>query len=347
MTFLWPFMLFSLVLVPVIILLYVQRQQKRRGLIASFARFSGDKLSQKQAPAFRRHLPPLLFLLGLVILMVALARPHAQVNLPRVEGTVILIFDVSGSMAANDVEPTRMEAAKVAAREFILSQPETVQIGIVSFSGSGFAVVRPTNDTQNLLAAITRLTPQTGTSLGQGILVALNTIALDAGLQAVTPTETQATPNPGRPQEGQPPENSLLSQLPEGPYPSALIVLLSDGENNQSIDPLEAAQAAADHAVRIDSLGFGTANGVVLEIDGFKVHTALDEEILQQVSQLSGGAYYNPQNEADPRAIYANLTPQFVIKAESVEITSLFAGASILILLIGAGFSLVWLNKIP
>ena len=117
-----------------------------------------------------------------MIILVALARPQAEVKLPRVEGTVILVFDVSASMGAKDVEPSRMEAAKVAAREFVLSQPETIKIGIVSFSGSGFTVQTPTNDPNLLLAAINRLKPTSGTSLGQGILAALHTIAVDAGL---------------------------------------------------------------------------------------------------------------------------------------------------------------------
>ena len=125
----------------------------------------------------RRHIPPALFLAGLTILMVALARPQTVVSLPRVEGTVILAFDVSGSMAAEDLKPTRMEAAKAAARDFVQRQPRSVQIGVVAFSDSGFAVQAPTNDQEAILAAINRLTPQRGTSLGQGILASLNTIA--------------------------------------------------------------------------------------------------------------------------------------------------------------------------
>ncbi len=125
----------------------------------------------------RRHIPPILFLVGLSILMLALARPQTEISLPRIEGTVILAFDVSGSMAATDFQPTRMEAAKAAARDFVQHQPPSVQIGIVAFSDSGFSVQAPTNDQDAILAAINRLTPQRGTSLANGMLASLNTIA--------------------------------------------------------------------------------------------------------------------------------------------------------------------------
>ena len=187
MTFLWPSMLLALLVVPLVVGLYLSMNRKRRSLAAEFG---GVQPSSSRAPGFRRHLPAALFLFSLVIILVALARPQAEVSLPRVEGTVILVFDVSASMGATDVEPSRMEAAKTAAREFVLSQPETIKIGIVSFSSSGFTVQTPTNDPNLLLAAIDRLQPTSGTSLGQGILAALHTIAVDAGMV----TEVQPTP---------------------------------------------------------------------------------------------------------------------------------------------------------
>lgn len=343
MTFIWPAMLFLLLLVPLILLVYWQFQRRRRSLEIRLGNFGSQKPTRA---GFRRHVPFGLFLLSLTILLLALARPQAEINLPRVEGTVLLVFDVSGSMAAKDVEPTRMEAAKAAAREFVLSQPQTIRIGIVSFSGVGFAVQPPSNDTQNLLAAINRLKPQTGTSLGQGILVALHTLAVDAGLASEKQNAT-ATPGAGQSSQSQGiPQQDLLAQLPEGPYPPAVIVLLSDGENNQSIDPLKAAQAATQRKVRIDALGFGTTEGVTLEVNGFSVHTALDEALLQQITETANGTYYNPLNEPDPQTVYKNLTPQFVIKSEKIEITAIFAGASILILILGAGFSLLWFNRL-
>jgi Ca-activated chloride channel family protein len=295
-------------------------------------------------------LPALFFLVSLVVLLVALARPHAQLRLPRIEGTVVLVFDVSASMGATDVEPSRLEAAKAAAREFVLSQPPTVKIAIVSFAGSGFTVQTPTSDTNSLLATIDRLQPGSGTSLGQGVLTALNAIAVDAGLASgVEPDEAAATPTPApgqEPSQGGAPWDALLAQLPEGAYPASTIVILSDGENNQSIDPLEAAQAAAERDVRIDTLGFGTPGGAVLEVDGFTVHTALDEGSLTQIAETAGGAYHPTAGEEDLKEVYASLTPELVVKPEAMEVTSVFAGAGIVMLLIGSLLSMLWFNRL-
>jgi Ca-activated chloride channel family protein len=343
-------MLFTLLVIPVIVVLYLLLQRRQRALATSFYSLGGGQPAQKQTPGFRRHLPSLFFLLGLAVILVALARPQAQISLPRVEGTVLLVFDVSASMGAADAEPTRLEAAKTAAREFVLSRPATVQIGIVSFSGSGFTVQTPTNDTNILLSTIARLQPTSGTSLGQGILSALVTIAVDAGLTTGEST-TVGDSTAGQPagqdaQASGPPQEDMLIQLPEGTYPSSVIVLLSDGENNQSFDPLEAAQAAAEHGVRIDALGFGTTAGTTLEVDGFSVHTALDEGTLRQITQAAGGTYYPAQGEQDRAQVYASLTPQLVVKPEAMEITSVFAGASILILLVGSLFSMLWFSRL-
>jgi Ca-activated chloride channel family protein len=350
MTFIWPPMLFTLLIVPVIVAAYL-RLQRRRSLAASSAGLVGGQPAKRQSPGFRRHLPPLFFLTGLVILLIALARPQAPIKLPRVDGTVMLVMDVSASMGATDAEPSRLEAAKAAAREFVLSQPETVQIGIVSFSGSGFTVQSPTNDTNTLLNAIARLEPTSGTSLGQGIVSALHTIAVDAGLvTGELPAGGDAIPTPRAGENTEPSplrDEAVLAQLPEGIYPASVIVLLSDGENNQSIEPLRAAQAAAERGVRVDALGFGTAAGAILELDGFSVHTALDEATLQQITETAGGTYYPTQGAQDLEQVYASLTPQLVIKPETMEITSVLAGASILILLAGSLFSMVWFNRLP
>lgn len=354
MSFLWPPMLLSLLALPVLVVVYLMIQRRRQANLAriGLARLKPAAPASGARPGLRRHIPPGLFLLGLGILLFALARPQAKINLPRVEGTVVLVFDVSASMGATDVEPSRIEAAKAAAREFILSQPETVKIGIVSFSASGFTVQPPSNDANRLLAAVDRLAPTSGTSLGQGILAALNTIAVDAGLAPANPdenasgdtselaeTEEDAALDRARL------ETELLDQLPEGAYPPAVIVLLSDGENNQSIDPLIAAEAAQERSVRVDALGFGTSAGTTLELDGFSVHTALDEATLRAITQAAGGSYYPAQSEQDPKEIYAKLTPELVIKPEAIEITSVLAGASLLVLLLGSLFSMALFNR--
>jgi Ca-activated chloride channel family protein len=335
-----------LMLAPVGVWLYVRLRQRRQSLSAGFGAAGRQADRPTAAAAWLGRLPALLFLSGMLILLVALARPQAEVFIPRVEGTVMLVFDVSGSMAADDVQPSRLEAARRAAREFIAGQPSTVRVGLVAFSGSGFAVQQPTDDANRLLQAIDRLEPQNGTSLAQGILVALNTLANDAGLTpAAGAAQGQAQASPDA--ESRPPGDELLEQLPPGPYPPAVIVILSDGENNAPPDPDQAAAAAAERGVRIDALGFGTPAGAILDVDGFRVHTMLDEPALQRITSLAGGSYYNPQTAPDPQSVYANLVPRLVVKPEKMEITSIFTGAGLLALLLGGLFSILWFHRLP
>jgi Ca-activated chloride channel homolog len=334
MSFIWPLMLILLLLIPLCVVLYLRMQRRRRQMMASYGSMGLVQTAGRQLGA-RRHIPPALFLVGLAILIIALARPQMVVSVPRVEGTVMLTFDVSGSMAAEDLQPNRMEAAKVAARAFVEQQPSSVRIGILAFSDSGLAVQAPTNDQAAILAAINRLSPQRGTSLGQGILGALNTIA--TANEPPPRIYSNLTPTPA----------ASPTPVPEGIYTSAAIVLLSDGENNENPDPLEAAQLAAERGVRIYTVGIGSTAGTTLHVNGFTVHTALNEEMLQQIAQLTEGAYYNAESQQDLRAIYENLGLQLVIKPEDTEVTALFAGASVLILLIGGICSMLWLSRVP
>lgn len=353
MTFIWPTMLFLLVLAPLFVLFYLHMQRRRMRLTRYFGSYgTGPGTPEKSEPGMaaskrardvRRHIPPALFLTALVILIFSLARPQAVVSMPRVLGTVILTFDVSGSMAADDMQPTRMDAAKAAARAFVEQQPSTVQIGVVGFSDSGFAALPPTNNQMDILAAIDRLSPQRGTSLAHGIEASLNTIAIGMGQgnqgQAPDEPEHLSDPPPGPPPTPTP--------MPDGTYTSAVIVLLSDGENNQNPDPRQAALVASDRGVRIHTVGVGSAQGTILKINGFTVHTQLDEAMLKQISQITDGTYYNATSEEDLKAIYTNLNPQLFIKPEKMEVTSLFAGASILVMLIGGAFSMLWFSRLP
>src|SRR4051812_21455558 len=176
MSFIWPGMLLLLLLIPLFGWVYLRMQRRRQRMLANYGSLGFVQNAVGRSRGIRRHIPPILFLLGLAILFVALARPQANVSVPHVEGTVILAFDVSGSMAADDLKPTRIDAAKAAAQDFVERQPSTVQIGVVSFSDNGFSVQVPTNNQADVLAAINRLSPQRGTSIANGILVSPTTI---------------------------------------------------------------------------------------------------------------------------------------------------------------------------
>ncbi len=332
MSFRWPIMFFALLLVPLFGLLYARAQQRRRRAAASFG-IPASTDSTSGRIGMRRHIPATLFLTGMTILLLALARPQATLSLPRVEGTVILAFDVSGSMAADDLQPTRMEAAKAAARGFVEDQPPSVLIGVVAFSDGGLSVQAPTDDREAVLASIDRLKPQRGTSLGSGILAALSVILSDGSQTPSTALTPSALPTP--------------TPLPRGQYAPAMIILLTDGENNMSPDPLAAAQVAADRGVRIYTIGIGSVAGTTIEVEGFMVHTRLDEALLKQVAMLTDGAYYNAQTEEDLREVYDGLRPQLVVRPKEIEVTSIFAGVSILMLLIGGMVSLLWFGRVP
>jgi Ca-activated chloride channel family protein len=336
MTFIWPTMLLSLLLIPVFVALYLRRQQQRQRLVTHYGSFGLLQAAGQQIGS-RRHVPPLLFLTGLTLLMLAMARPEAEVSLPRIEGTVILAFDVSGSMAADDLDPNRMEAAKVAAQKFVEQQPESVLIGVVAFSDSGFAVQVPTDDREAILTTIQRLSPQLGTSLANGIFASLNVLLAEQERETEPRFYTNLTPEP----------TPSPTPMPEGVFTPAVIVLLTDGENNESPDPLEAAQVAADRGVRIHTDGIGSPEGAQLNIDGFIIQSRLDEEMLKQISAITGGSYYNAANEEDLEQIYRDLDPQLVIKPEKMEVTSIFAGVSIVALLVGSAFSMLWFSRVP
>lgn len=335
MSFIWPAILFLLLLIPLLAAFYFLLQRRRQRIVANYGSLGFLQGTAGKLPGTRRHIPPALFLLSLAILIVALARPQTMVSLPHIEGTVILAFDISGSMAANDFKPTRLEAAKVAAGDFVQNQPVGVQIGVVAFSDSGLSIQPPTNDRDVVLATIKRLTPQRGTSLASGILTSLNTIA---SMNARPPLQySNLTPEP----------TPSPTPVPQGTHVPAIIVLLTDGENTTTPDPLAAAQTAADRGVRIYTVGIGSAAGTILHVNGFTVHTQLDEAMLQQIAQISGGAYYNAENEQDLQKIYDNLDPQLVIKPEKTEVTSIFAGAGIFALLFGGLLSLAWFSHMP
>lgn len=335
MEFIWPAFLLLLVLIPFLATLYLRIDRRRRQFSSGFASLGLNRQTGGTDPGRRRHLPMTFFLAGLATLIVALARPQAVVSLPQQAGTVILAFDVSGSMAADDLQPSRIEAAKAAARAFVDRQPASVQVGVVVFSDSGFTVQTPTNDQAAILASIDRLTPQRGTSLAYGILISLNTIA---SIGAQGPSQySNLTPEP----------TATPTPVPQGTHQPAVIILLTDGENNEPPDPLEAAQLAADRGVRVYTVGIGSPAGTTLNIDGFTVLTQLNEAMLTQIAQITGGDYYNAENEQDLQAIYEHIDPQLVVKPQKMEITSLFAGASILALLLGGAFSLLWFGRLP
>ncbi len=330
MSFIWPLMLFSLLLIPLLAGVYLWLLHRQAAIELGAWGVLRNRAGREIG--LRRHVPPTIFLAGLSLLFLTAARPEMNVTLPRVEGTVILAIDVSGSMNADDLEPTRIDAAKAAARAFVDKQPATILIGVVAFSGGGVVVQPPTDDRAAVLATIERLSPQGGTSLGQGIFSSLSAIAGEA--IAIEAADFEESPEPGQ-----------TSQI--GDFPSAVVVLLSDGENTAPPDPLEVAQVAADAGVRIFPVGIGSPEGTVVEVDGFKILTQLHETRLRQIAGLTNGLYYQATDEESLQEIYENIDLQLTIKPEKMEITSIIAGISILLFSIGGALTLFWFGRVP
>lgn len=329
MTFIWPWMLLTLLLLPIFVAVYLRLLRKRQRETVALGPLREMQNRSGAKAGWRRHIPALFFFLALAFLLFGLSRPELFVDLPRIEGTVILAFDVSNSMNADDLEPTRIDAAKTAAVSFVENQPGTIKIGVVAFSGGGLVVQPPTDDQAAVLATIERLSPQGGTSLGQGIFSALNAITGDA-----IPVDPEAL------EDGE-------TTFDIGHYPSAVVLLLTDGENTEQPDPLQIAQLAADAGVRIFPVGIGSEEGAMLEIDGYNIMSRLDEVPLQDIAKLTNGAYYRAENAESLRDIYENVDLQLTISGEKMEVTAIFAGSGLLLLMLGMALTLFWFGRMP
>jgi Ca-activated chloride channel family protein len=350
MTFLWPEMLWLLLAVPVLIAAYVLMQRRRKKAALRYASLSLVKDALGAPQRFRRHLPPLLFLLALVVMMVAVARPSAVVTLPSQHETVILAMDISGSMRATDMEPTRLAAAQAAARAFVNDQPRRTRIGVVTFAGTAAVSQAPTQNREEILAAIDRFQLQRATAIGSGILVSLKTIFPDAefDLRSWNPRGNSLR-DPGRGVPLDParePEKPAFKPVPPGSYTSAVIVLLTDGQSNVGPNPIEAARMAAERGVRIFTVGFGTVDGEILRFEGWSMRVRLDEETLKTIADLTKGEYFYAGTSADLHKVYQTLSARLVMETKETEITALFAAAAAVLALIAALLSVLWFNRI-
>jgi Ca-activated chloride channel family protein len=324
-----PWMLLWLAAVPLLVLAYVRIVQLRSRRAARLASEGLVPVAvSRRGQRFRRHVPFGLFATALVLLCIGLARPSMSFALPQREGTVILAFDVSNSMRATDLEPTRMQAAKAAATAFAKRQPKTIRIGVVAFGDSALTVLRPTDVRDDVVAAIRRLSPGGGTSLGQGIYTSLSAIA-------------------GKPlQIDQSALESDGGEVDIGYFGSSAIVLLSDGENTSRPDPLRLAEVASTAGVPIHTIGLGTPQGTVVQIDGFSVATALDEDLLTEVADVTDGTYHRAGDTAALEEIYDSVDLELARVDRRREVTALFAAGGGLVLALGSLLSIAWFGRV-
>ena len=327
MTFIWPFALVALVFVPFLALGY-QRWNKRRR--TKNEAILGSGYGDIEQRSWARHLSPLLALLALTAITVGFARPQATVDVPRLRSTVVLVFDTSQSMAAEDLEPSRLEAAKAAAIEFVEEQPGSVDIGVVSFGQSGAITLRPSQERDEIVAAINRLQPVGSTNLAEGVFSALSVIADDPIVYL--PDE-----------QG----NVEIPPVDFGGFGSAFIVLFSDGEDTDQSDPLPLADFGAQSGIRIYPVGVGTLEGTTLDIDGFSIASALDEESLQALAAQTNGTYFLAEEVADLTAATEAIERDLVIEEERIEISSLFAIAGVALIALAAFTAMITERRLP
>jgi Ca-activated chloride channel homolog len=357
MSFETPVALLLLLIVPLLLAGYLwQLRRKRKHAV----RFSDVALVRAAIPTrsrWRRHVPVALFLASIAGLAVATARPQVSVKVPLGRTSVILALDVSRSMCATDVQPNRLAVAQEAARTFVKEQVSGTRIGLVAFAGFAELVVPPTTDKAKLTDAIDNLTTSRGTVIGAATLKAIDAIA------AVNP---QVTPV-GNEVSG----DSTSVPAGAGPakhdYVPDIVVLLTDGANTRGIDPVDAAQVAAERGVRVYTIGFGTTNptSMVCTRDqlgadvfnegsfgggpppgGSRQFLVIDEPTLTKVADITGGAFYKAEDSNQLRGVFQKLPNQIELQTEQREVSVFFAILGAGLALAAIGLSLLW-NRYP
>ncbi|HTI45850.1 MAG TPA: VWA domain-containing protein [Casimicrobiaceae bacterium] len=350
MTFLTPQALWLLLLVPALVALYVLIQRRRKKFAVRYPDMALVREAMGSGQRLRRYLAPALMLLAIVAGIFAMARPTAVVTLPSEQRKIILAIDVSLSMRASDVEPTRLAAAQAAAKDFVKDQPADVRIGIVTFAGTALLVQPPTNDRQDLLDAIDRFELQRNTAIGSGIIMALATLFPDENIDVESYTLGTVTRERSRgksldKQQKQEPK-AQPKVVPPGSYQNGAIILLTDGRRTMGPDPLDAAKLAADHGVRVYTVGFGSAGGAMADIDGMSIYMRFDEETLKAIADVTKAQYFYAGSATDLRKVYESLNAKFVMERKQTEVSALVAAAAAALLLAAAGISVLWSSRI-
>jgi Ca-activated chloride channel family protein len=361
MSFLWPWLLLMLLLVPLLIALYIWILRRKRTFAVRYSSLALIREALPKRSRWRQHLPFGLFLLAVASLVTAAARPVAAVEIPLSRTTIVMAMDVSRSMCATDVEPNRLTVAQEAALNFIEDQAAETRISIVAFASLAEIVVPPTNDRDVLREAIENLTTSIGTAIGSATLESID---------AISEINTAVAPS-GVDLSSESDEIPLLEEA----YQADIIVVLTDGANTRGAPPLDAAQKAADRQVRVYTIGFGSTDPgrIVCTPEqmgpdafgggpgggfgggpgggggfggggggGFRRFLLLDEETLQSMADLTGGAYYRAEDAEQLLDVFATLPSEIVLQKERLEISALFSILGATFAVAAIALALVW-----
>jgi len=343
MEMLWPNLLYLLGLIPSLILIYIWILRRRKPFSVRYSSLSLVRAALPQQSLWRRHIPFALFLLAVCSLIVAVSRPVSTVTVPASNATIILAIDVSRSMCSTDILPSRLEAAKAAALQFVEDQDGNTQIGVVAFAGFAVLVQPPTTDQDLLRTAIRNLTTARRTAIGEGILMSLDAISeIDDSITSPY-SGIEATP------------------LPEGQYTPAIIVVLTDGVSTTGTHPLLAAQLSVDRGVRVYTIGFGTDHNTSIPNCGFQSNDQfggqflgggggprreIDEETLKQVADMTGGSYHLAASSGELQDVFQNLPTQLMTVTETTEISVMFVVIGAALVTLAMALSIIW-NPAP
>jgi Ca-activated chloride channel family protein len=345
MQFLWPQFLWLLLALPLLVGLYVLLLRRKKKLAVRYASLSIVKEAMGAGSQVRRHIPPALFLLSMAALLLASARPVAVVTLPSNQQTIILAMDVSGSMRATDVQPNRLVAAQNAAKAFMQELPRHVKVGIVAFAGSAQVAQLPTTNREDLVTAIDRFQLQRATATGNAIVISLATLFPDAGIDLESMQSGRERMR-GFSLDGEKKAKKEFTPQAPGSYPSAAIIMLTDGQRTTGVDPLEAAKLAADRGVRVYTVGIGTVDGETIGFEGWSMRVRLDEETLKAIANKTSAEYFYAGTAQDLKKVYETLSSKLTVEKKETEISALFAMVAAALALLSAGLSLVWFNRI-
>lgn len=315
MTFLAPIHLWWLLAAAVLLVAYLLMQRRRTEYALRFSNLALLEHVVPQAPAWRRHVPAALFLLTIIVLILALARPAMDVQVPRERATILVAIDVSPSMAATDVAPDRLTSAKESAQSFIESLPPRFNVGLVAFSSVATVVASPTQDHQAVADSIANLTISSGTAIGEGVF---------ASLQAIRSFDEKATDDP----------------------PPAAIVLLSDGENTSGRPVAAAADEARAAGVPVSTIAFGTGVSII-EIEGHYVPANIDKETLKELAMTTGGRFYEAESTGELKDVYADIGSSLGTETVHKEIVVPFVVVALVLATATAVLSLAWSQRLP
>ena len=302
-SFLWPLMLYSAILVPAFGLAYAY---------------------------VTKRFPPIILSIGLAMLCVAIARPQAVLMAPLREATVMLALDTSGSMRAKDLKPSRIEAAQQAALKFIESKPARLRVGLVTVAGTAALAQAPTEEKDALRRALENLPLQYGSALGSGLLISLEALLPGSGIDAQKIINESA--DNGGPRKPADSGKSLDTPKPKETEASAsrgrnmAIVLMSDGQSNMGPELIKMAELAASHEVKVYTVGIGTPEGDVVQIQGRSMRVKLEDEALKKVANITQGTYYKADSTEGLAKIYDQLGYRLRFEKRALsEITSFLA----------------------